>query len=88
MTSNTQIPAEGAKITIENGKLRVPDNPVIPYIGGDGIGVDISPVMIDVVDGAVASAYGGTRQIHWMEVYAGEKANNLTGSWLPVLSSV
>ena len=83
MTTNIEVPAGGAKITIENGKLRVPDNPVIPYIGGDGIGVDISPVMIDVVDGAVASAYGGTRKIHWMEVYAGEKANNLTGSWLP-----
>ena len=83
MSSDVQIPPEGAKITIENGKLRVPDNPVIPYIGGDGIGVDISPVMIDVVDGAVASAYGSTRKIHWMEVYAGEKANNLTGSWLP-----
>ena len=83
MSSDVQIPPEGAKITIENGKLSVPNNPVIPYIGGDGIGVDISPVMIDVVDGAVASAYGGTRKIHWMEVYAGEKANNLTGSWLP-----
>ena len=83
MSSDVQIPPEGAKITIENGKLRVPDNPVIPYIGGDGIGVDISPVMIDVVDGAIASAYGGTRKIHWVEVYAGEKANNLTGSWLP-----
>ena len=83
MTSNIQIPTEGAKISIENGKLQVPENPVIPYIGGDGIGVDISPVMIDVVDGAVASAYGGARKIHWVEVYAGEKANNLTGSWLP-----
>ena len=83
MTSTIQIPTEGAKITIENGKLQVPENPVIPYIGGDGIGVDISPVMIDVVDGAVASAYGGARKIHWVEVYAGEKANNLTGSWLP-----
>ncbi len=83
MTTNIAAPADGARITIENGKLRVPDNPVIPYIAGDGIGVDISPVMIDVVDGAVASAYGGARRIHWMEVYAGEKANNLTGSWLP-----
>ena len=83
MTSNTQIPADGAKITIENGKLRVPDNPVIPYIAGDGIGVDISPVMLEVVDAAVERAYGGARKIHWMEVYAGEKANNLTGSWLP-----
>ncbi|MCY4467083.1 MAG: isocitrate/isopropylmalate family dehydrogenase, partial [Thiotrichales bacterium] len=83
MTTDIHIPSDGAKITIENGKLRVPDNPVIPYIAGDGIGVDISPVMIEVVDGAVASAYGGARRIHWMEVYAGEKANNLTGSWLP-----
>ena len=83
MTTNIEIPPEGAKITIENGKLRVPDNPVIPCIGGDGIGVDIAPVMLEVVDAAVARAYGGARRIHWMEVYAGEKANNLTGSWLP-----
>ena len=83
MTTNIHIPADGAKITIENGKLRVPENPVIPYISGDGIGVDISPVMIDVVDAAVERAYGGARRVHWMEVYAGEKANNLTGSWLP-----
>ena len=83
MTTDIRIPADGAKITIENGKLRVPENPVIPYIAGDGIGVDISPVMIEVVDAAVERAYGGARRIHWMEVYAGEKANNLTGSWLP-----
>ena len=83
MTSNIDIPSDGAKITIKNGKLRVPDNPVIPYVEGDGIGVDISPVMIEVVDGAVASAYGGARKVHWMEVHAGEKANNLTGAWLP-----
>ena len=83
MTSTIEIPSDGSKITIENGVLCVPDNPVIPYIGGDGIGVDISPVMLDVVDGAVESAYGGGRKIHWVEVYAGEKANNLTGAWLP-----
>ena len=83
MTPSIEVPSDGARITIENGVLRVPDNPVIPYIGGDGIGVDISPVMLEVVDGAVASAYGGSRKIHWMEVYAGERANNLTGSWLP-----
>ena len=83
MTSTIHVPLDGTKITIENGKLRVPDNPVIPYIGGDGIGVDIDPVMREVVDGAVASAYGGARKIHWVEVYAGEKANHLTGSWLP-----
>ena len=83
MTTDIRIPADGAKITIENGKLRVPDNPVVPYISGDGIGVDISPVMLEVVDAAVERAYGGARRIHWVEVYAGEKANNLTGSWLP-----
>ena len=83
MTSNIQIPSDGKKITTENGALHVPDNPVIPYIAGDGIGVDISPVMRQVVDGAVHRAYDGARKIHWMEVYAGEKANNLTGSWLP-----
>ena len=83
MTRSIDVPTEGARITIENGVLRVPDNPVIPYIGGDGIGVDISPVMLEVVDGAVRSAYGGSRKIHWVEVYAGEKGNNLTGSWLP-----
>ena len=83
MSNDIQIPADGSKITIENGVLHVPNNPIIPYIEGDGIGVDISPVMIDVVNGAVQKAYGGERQIHWVEVYAGEKANNLTGSWLP-----
>ena len=83
MPSNIEVPADGAKITIENGKLRVPENPVIPYIAGDGIGVDISPVMLEVVDAAVERAYGGARRIRWVEVYAGEKANNLTGSWLP-----
>ena len=83
MTTDIRIPADGAKITIENGKLRVPDNPVVPYIAGDGIGVDISPVMLEVVDAAVERAYGGARRIRWVEVYAGEKANNLTGSWLP-----
>ncbi len=63
----------------------VPDNPIIPYIEGDGIGVDITPVMIKVVDAAVAKAYGGKRRIAWMEVYAGEKATRLYGSdvWMP-----
>ena len=83
MSINIEIPSDGSRITIENGTLNVPDNPVIPYIAGDGIGVDISPVMLDVVDGAVAKAYGGARRIHWVEVHAGEKANHLTGSWLP-----
>ena len=83
MARSIAIPSEGTRITVEDGTLRVPANPVIPYVEGDGIGVDISPVMREVVDGAVASAYGGTRKIHWMEVYAGEKANNRLGSWLP-----
>ena len=83
MSGNIEIPSDGSRITIENGTLNVPDNPVIPYIAGDGIGVDISPVMLEVVDGAVAKAYGGARRIHWVEVYAGEKANHLAGSWLP-----
>ncbi len=83
MASDIKVPADGARITNENGNLVVPDNPIIPYIEGDGIGIDISPVMKNVVDGAVNKAYGANRKIHWMEVYAGEKANNLTGSWLP-----
>ena len=83
MPGTIEIPSGGSRITIEDGTLNVPDNPVIPYIAGDGIGVDISPVMLEVVDGAVASAYGGARKIHWVEVYAGEKANHLAGSWLP-----
>ena len=83
MTSDTEIPPGGARITIEDGVLNVPDNPIIPFIEGDGIGVDISPVMRQVVDGAVRAAYGGARGIHWVETYAGEKANNLKGSWLP-----
>ena len=67
------------------GNLTVPNHPIIPFIEGDGIGVDISPVMMKVVDAAVAKAYGTTRKISWMEVYAGEKANNLYGdnTWLP-----
>ena len=73
----------GETITLENGALLVPSNPTIHYIEGDGIGVDISPVMIKVVDAAVAKAYGGEKQIHWSEVLAGEKAFNTTGEWLP-----
>jgi isocitrate dehydrogenase len=76
-------PADGAKITIANGKLTVPDNPVIPFIEGDGIGPDVWRASQRVMDAAVHKAYNGKRKIAWMEVYAGEKANNLTGSWLP-----
>ena len=73
----------GETITLENGVLNVPNNPTIHYIEGDGIGVDISPVMIKVVDAAVSKAYDGEKQIHWSEVLAGEKAFNNTGEWLP-----
>lgn len=81
-----QVPASGQKITTHNdGSLNVPDNPIIPFIEGDGIGVDVTPVMRDVVDGAVARAYQSKRHITWMEIYAGEKAHNLYGAdtWLP-----
>ncbi|WP_439864859.1 NADP-dependent isocitrate dehydrogenase [Pseudomonas antarctica] len=81
-----QVPAVGAKITVNpDHSLNVPDNPIIPYIEGDGIGVDISPVMIKVVDAAVEKAYGGKQKISWMEVYAGEKATQVydQDTWLP-----
>ncbi|MCL4133772.1 UNVERIFIED_CONTAM: hypothetical protein GTU68_034142 [Idotea baltica] len=73
----------GQKISIENGVLQVPNNPVIPFIEGDGIGVDIWPAAQFVFDAAVEKAYGGERKIEWLEVFAGEKAFNLTGQWLP-----
>jgi len=81
-----KVPAQGQKITVNpDFSLNVPNNPIVPYIEGDGTGVDITPVMIKVVDAAVASAYGGKRQIHWMEVYAGEKSTKIYGPdvWLP-----
>ncbi|MDA7086196.1 NADP-dependent isocitrate dehydrogenase [Pseudomonas sp. SA3-5] len=81
-----QVPATGDKITVNaDMSLNVPANPIIPYIEGDGIGVDISPVMIKVVDAAVEKAYGGKRKISWMEVYAGEKATQVydQDTWLP-----
>ena len=68
---------------MENGVLVVPDNPIVHYIEGDGIGVDITPVMIEVVDAAVEKAYSGDKQITWSETLAGEKAFNHTGEWLP-----
>lgn len=71
------------KISIQNGKLNVPDNPVIPFIEGDGTGVDIWPASQLVFDAAIQKAYGGKRSIQWMEVLAGEKAFNQTGSWMP-----
>src|SRR5256884_7449315 len=76
-------PAQGAKILIRDGKLIVPDNPIVPFIEGDGTGPDIWRASVRVMDAAVAKAYGGKRKIHWMEVYAGEKSNKLFNTWLP-----
>jgi isocitrate dehydrogenase len=81
-----KVPTEGHAITAnEDFSLEVPDNPIIPYIEGDGIGADISPVMINVVDAAVENAYQGKKKISWMEIYAGEKATRVYGedAWLP-----
>ncbi|AUT67448.1 MULTISPECIES: NADP-dependent isocitrate dehydrogenase [Paraburkholderia] len=80
------VPADGDKITVNaDFSLNVSDQPIIPYIEGDGTGVDITPVMIKVVDAAVAKAYGGKKKIHWMEIFAGEKATKVYGPdvWLP-----
>ncbi len=80
-----KVPASGEKITVNaDFSLNVPSNPIIPFIEGDGIGVDISPVMLKVVDAAVDKAYGGTKKISWMEIYTGEKAADLYGGdWFP-----
>lgn len=81
-----KVPSEGQKITVNaDSSLNVPDQPIIPFIEGDGTGLDITPVMLKVVDAAVAKAYGGTRKIQWMEVYAGEKSTTVYGPdvWLP-----
>jgi isocitrate dehydrogenase len=91
MTSKIVVPTSGEKITVNaDNTLNVPNQPIIPFIEGDGIGVDITPPMIKVVDAAVNKAYSGTRKISWMEVYAGEKALNIYGQdkegkdiWLP-----
>ena len=76
-------PAGGEKITISGGKLNVPNHPIIPFIEGDGTGPDIWRASVRVLDAAVEKAYGGARKIHWLEVFAGEKANNNYGTWLP-----
>ncbi len=81
-----QVPQQGEQITVnDDNSLNVPDQPIIPFIEGDGIGIDISPVMKKVVDAAVEKAYGGDRKIAWMEIYAGEKSTRLYGEgvWLP-----
>jgi isocitrate dehydrogenase len=80
---NVKVPADGAKISIQNGKLNVPDNPILPFVEGDGTGRDIWRASQRVFDAAVQKAYGGKRRIHWMEVYAGEKSFKLFNSWLP-----
>ncbi len=83
---NITLPADGVRIAVDAlGRLTVPDRPIIPFIEGDGIGVDITPVMRRVVDAAVAKAYGGKRSVAWMEIYAGEKAVKVYGAdqWLP-----
>ncbi len=83
MSFQVTVPVSGAKITILNGALHVPPNPIIPYIEGDGTGPDIWRATVRVLDAAVAKAYAGTRKIHWMEVLAGGKANELANTWLP-----
>jgi isocitrate dehydrogenase len=86
MYQHIRTPAEGDKIRVNaDCSLTVPDNPIIPFIEGDGIGLDITPVMIKVVDSAVRRAYDGKRKISWMEIYAGEKSNSIYGEnmWLP-----
>jgi isocitrate dehydrogenase len=86
MYQHIKVPAEGRKITVNaDYTLNVPDMPIIPFIEGDGTGVDINPVMMKVVDAAVAKAYGGQKKISWMEVYAGEKSTRIYGPdvWLP-----
>lgn len=86
MYQHIKIPAEGKKIQVNtDNSLTIPNNPIIPFIEGDGIGVDITPVMRKVVDSAVEKAYGGQRKISWMEIYAGEKSTKIYGQdvWLP-----
>ncbi|HVE90334.1 MAG TPA: NADP-dependent isocitrate dehydrogenase [Burkholderiaceae bacterium] len=86
MVQHIKVPTTGQKITVnKNYTLNVPDQPILPYIEGDGTGVDITPVMIKVVDAAVAKAYGGKKKIAWMEVFAGEKSTKIYGPdvWLP-----
>jgi isocitrate dehydrogenase len=77
------VPEGGESITIDNGKLNVPDNPIVPFIEGDGTGPDIWRATVRVLDAAVEKAYGGKRKIHWMEIFAGQKSNDLFHTWLP-----
>ena len=86
MYQHVKVPADGSKITVNADlTIKVPDQVIIPFIEGDGTGQDITPVMLKVVDAAVTKAYGDKRKIHWMEVFAGEKATKVygPGAWLP-----
>ena len=83
MSIKIEIPQDGSRIKNSNGKLQVPDNPLIPYIEGDGIGPDIWAATVRVLNAATTKSSVGKRKIHWVEVYAGEKANQLCGNWLP-----
>jgi len=81
--THSPLPLSGLPITVQNGVLNVPDCPIIPFIEGDGIGVDVWPAARRVLDAAVQRAYGGVRQLAWMEVFAGQKASQRFGTWLP-----
>ncbi len=83
MYKHIQVPTEGQAVRVENGQYIIPDNPIIPFIEGDGIGPDIWRAAQRVFDAAVEKAYGGKRKVAWMEIYAGEKAHKLYGEWLP-----
>lgn len=83
MSQHIKAPTDGNKISYKDNKIVVGDNPIVAYIEGDGIGQDITPVMIKVVDTIVKKAYNDKKQIHWMEIFAGEKANNIYGEYLP-----
>ena len=80
---DVKVPADGQRISIQGGKLNVPDRPVLPFIEGDGTGPDIWRASVRVFDAAVEKAYGGKKKIAWMEVFAGEKAYNQFNNWLP-----
>ena len=83
--SKINIPEQGKKISIKDSVLNVPNNPIVPYIEGDGTGPDIWKATVNVINSAVEKAYNGEKRIHWMEIYAGEKSNDVYGpnTWLP-----
>ena len=78
-----EVPQDGKKISYKEGQIQVSDHPIVGLIEGDGIGTDITPVMLKVIDKIVDKAYSGKKSIKWMEIYAGEKANGLYGEYLP-----